>query len=83
MTATRKTLASKGAGRARATGPTTAAGKAAVARNALTHGATSSRWLTQAECESYDGMLAELKAEYPSTNPLVKMQLERIARLRV
>ncbi len=66
-----------------ATGPRSAAGKAKSSSNARTHGATSNRWLSEPERESFESNLAELRAQYPSANPLVKMQIERIARLKV
>ena len=77
-----KVVAGKGA-KSAPTGPRSAQGKAVSSQNALTHGATSKRWLTAEESESFEGMLKDLRAHYPSPNPLVKMQIERIARLRV
>jgi hypothetical protein len=39
--------------------------------------------LDDQERDSYQQLLAALRRQYPSTNPLVHMQLERIARLKV
>lgn len=65
------------------TGPKSAEGKARSSQNALMHGATSPKLLTDAEKKTYASFLADLQAEYTSKNPLVRMQLERIARLKV
>jgi hypothetical protein len=65
------------------TGPKTEQGKAISSQNALIHGATAKRWLSPAENESYQCMLAELTKHYPTTNPLLKMQFARISWLRV
>lgn len=65
------------------TGPRTASGKVRSSQNAVMHGATSPKLLTDAEKRTYAIFLSELQAEYTSKNPLVRMQLERIARLKV
>lgn len=65
------------------TGPKSADGKAKSSQNALMHGATSPKLLTDDEKKTYASFLADLQAEYTSKNPLVRMQLERIARLKV
>jgi len=65
------------------TGPRTANGKDRSSQNAVIHGATSPKLLTDAEKKTYAIFLTELQAEYTSKNPLVRMQLERIARLKV
>lgn len=64
-------------------GPVTVAGKKVVSKNALTHGATSPRLLSDEESEQYQLFAEQLTAHYQSDNPLVAMQIERIARLRV
>lgn len=64
-------------------GPATAAGKVKASKNALVHGATSPRLLDEAERASYAALLKALKAQYPSSNPLIQMQLERITRLKI
>lgn len=65
------------------TGPKTPSGKDRSSKNALIHGATSPKLLTDAEKKAYAIFLSELQAEYTSKNPLVRMQLERIVRLKV
>ena len=65
------------------TGPRTAAGKAAASQNAVAHGATSPQLLNDAERAQFTELLQSLQVEYPSTNPLVRLQLERIARLKI
>ena len=74
--------AGKGVSRAGG-GPKTPAGRARSSANALTHGATSPRLLDDDERARYQTFLSALQAHYPSTNPLVQMQLKRIARLEV
>ena len=64
-------------------GPKTPAGRARSSANALTHGATSPTLLNDDERARYQSFLSALRAHYPSANPLVQMQLERIARLKV
>jgi hypothetical protein len=70
-------------GRPQATGPRTAAGKARASKNATKHGATSSTPINAHEHEVYETFLRQLRAQYPSNNPLVTLQLERIAHLKV
>ncbi|WP_114638113.1 hypothetical protein [Polynucleobacter necessarius] len=65
------------------TGPISESGKAKSSKNAIVHGATSPRLLNDAEQNKYDTLLAELKESYPTTNPLIRIQLERIAKLNV
>ena len=67
----------------KSTGPTTESGKNASSKNAVTHGATSPKLLNDAEHERYITLLADLKETYPNHNPLVRMQLERIAKLNI
>ena len=79
----KKSRASKVPQRNRSTGPVTESGKTTSSMNAVTHGATSAKLLTDAEHHRYTTFLAELKESYPESNPLVRMQLERIAKLKV
>lgn len=65
------------------TGPLTDEGKQRSSLNAFRHGATSGRWLSSSELTDYLILLKELGDYYASDNPLVAMQVERIARLRV
>ena len=65
------------------TGPTTESGKRTSSKNALIHGATSQKLLNEVEHQRYITLLADLKEAYPNQNPLVQMQLERIAKLNI
>jgi hypothetical protein len=65
------------------TGPRTAAGKARASKSATKHGATSSPPINARELEVYETFLGHLRAQYQSSNPLVTLQLERIAHLKV
>ena len=79
----KKGKASKVPQRNRSTGPVTESGKSTSSMNAITHGATSPKLLNDAEQHRYTTFLDELKESYPESNPLIRMQLERIAKLRV
>ena len=70
-------------GRPQATGPRTAAGKARASKNATKHGATSSTPINAHEHEVFETFLRQLRAQYPNNNPLITLQLERIAHLKV
>ena len=78
-----KSVTTKVAQKKKSTGPISAAGKAKSSKNAVLHGATSPQLLNDAEKSKYDTLLNELRESYPSTNPLVRMQLERIAKLNI
>ena len=52
-------------------------------KNAVVHGATSPQLLNEAEQNRYDELLKQLKEFYPNPNPLVQLQLERIAKLNI
>ena len=69
--------------RTRPTGPRTAAGKARASKNATKHGATSSTPINAHEHEVFETFHRQLRAQYPSNNPLITLQLERIAHLKV
>ena len=79
----KKGRASKIPQRNKSTGPITESGKSTSSMNAVTHGATSPKLLNDVEHHRYTTFLAELKESYPNPNPLIRMQLERIAKLRV
>jgi len=64
-------------------GPLTQEGKAIASKNALKHGGTSSKFLTDQEKTQYETFLNDLKNYYESDNPLVKAQIQRIARLQI
>jgi|GEM_PF-1507325 len=76
-------IAAEGRQGRRSTGPVTPEGKAKSAGNALTHGATSPKLLNDEERDVYQKLVVALQRQYPSKNPLVHMQLERISRLKV
>lgn len=78
-----KNVASKVAQKKKSTGPISVAGKSKSSKNAVLHGATSPQLLNDAEKSKYDALLNELRESYPSANPLVRMQLERIAKLNI
>lgn len=67
----------------KSTGPITESGKGISSKNAITHGATSPKLLNDAEHHRYTTLLDELKEAYPNHNPLIRMQLERIAKLNI
>ena len=67
----------------RSTGPKSIVGKEGSSRNALTHGATSRRLINEDEQRAYEAWVQELSKAYPSSNPLVSMQIQRIAHLKV
>jgi hypothetical protein len=67
----------------KSTGPVTAEGKNRSSKNALLHGATSKQLLNEKEQAKYDLLLNDLRETYPSKNPLVKLQLERIAKINI
>jgi hypothetical protein len=57
-------------------GPLTKEGKSISSKNALKHGGTSSKFLTDQEKVQFENY-------YQSDNPLVKTQIQRIARLHI
>lgn len=65
------------------TGPITSAGKQTSSRNAVKHGATSPQLINSEEQDRYNSLLVALKDHYKSSNPLVQLQIERIARVNV
>lgn len=67
----------------KSTGPKSAEGRKNSSRNAVTHGARSAGLIGEDERSQYESFLAELRRYYPSKNPLVSMQLDRIARATV
>lgn len=64
-------------------GPVTSPGKLASSKNALKHGATSKHFVNESEAIAYEQLLSKLKTTYSSSNPLVTMQLERIAKINI
>ena len=64
-------------------GPITKEGKAISSQNAVKHGALSKKFQSSEEQEAYNHLLCSLQAEFQQSNPLVQMQLERIASLKI
>ena len=65
------------------TGPVTLPGKEASSKNALKHGATSPKLISETEQERYKSLLASLAKQYPADNPLIELQLVRITRATI
>ncbi len=65
------------------TGPITAKGLATSSQNARKHGANAKHLVDADEIALYENMMVSLKEKYPSDNPLIGMQLSRIAKLNV
>lgn len=65
------------------TGPITKAGKSASSKNAIKHGATSTKMINDNEKSRYESLLSALNNQYKSANPLVQLQITRIARLTI
>ena len=66
----------------KSTGPTTSTGKAIASQNAIKHGARSQK-LVAHETHNYQQMVDALRESYPSTNPLMSLQIERIAKIKI
>ena len=64
-------------------GPVTEQGKSTSSKNALKHGATSKHFINENEVREYEQLLSKLQKTYTSDNPLVSMQLERIAKIKI
>lgn len=64
-------------------GPVTEAGKLTSSKNALKHGATSKHFINENEVREYKQLLSKLQKTYKSDNPLISMQLERIAKIKI
>ena len=64
-------------------GPMTEHGKSTSSKNALKHGATSKHFINENEVREYEQLHSKLQKTYTSDNPLVSMQLERIAKIKI
>ena len=64
-------------------GPVTIPGKKISSRNATKHGATAKGFINEQERERSLELLLDLNKHYQSNNPLIKLQLERIARVTI
>lgn len=67
----------------RAGGPTSDAGKLVSSKNAIKAGLTTSQLLSEKELDRYDQIKKDLKNHYNNQNPLIDLQIERIARLQI
>lgn len=67
----------------KSTGPKTKEGKSIASSNAIKHGATAKHFISATESQAYQAFLAALQKAYPNKNPLVAMQLERIAKIKI
>ena len=65
------------------TGPVTLPGNRISSKNALKHGATSPKLINEAEQEHYQNLLKSLRKKYATDNPLIELQLARIARVNI
>jgi len=65
------------------TGPITAPGKKESSKNAIKHGATSTKLINEDEQARHEILLNALNQQYQSSNPLVQLQTSRIARLTI
>ena len=64
-------------------GPVTVPGKNNSSKNALRHGATAKRFINDQEKDRFEELLTSLNDHYQSNNPLIGLQLERIARVTI
>ena len=64
-------------------GPNTDKGKLVSSRNAIKGGLTTKQLLNHHELERFNQLIKELSAHYNSPNPLVPLQIERIARIHI
>ena len=64
-------------------GPVTIPGKKVSSKNAIKHGATAKGFINEQEKDRFEELLSDLSNHYESSNPLIKLQLERIARVTI
>lgn len=67
----------------KSTGPKTKLGKSIASSNAVKHGATAKQFISVMENQAYQTFLSALQKSYLNKNPLVAMQLERIAKIKI
>jgi len=65
------------------TGPKTKQGKAVVSKNAISHGASAKQFINPLERAAYEQLTKSLSTAYVSNNPLVEMQIDRIAKIKI
>lgn len=66
----------------RSTGPKSTAGKLTVSKNAVSHGIYMKTFINEGEEARYQMFLDDLQREYPSENPIIKAQIERLAKTK-
>lgn len=64
-------------------GPATLPGKKVSSKNAIKHGATARGFINEQERDRFEKLLSDLADHYDTNNPLIKLQLERIARVTI
>jgi len=64
-------------------GPVTIPGKKASSKNAIKHGATAKGFINDQERDRFEELISDLAEHYATSNPLTKLQLERIARVTI
>lgn len=64
-------------------GPVTAKGKLSSSQNAIKTGVTAKQLLNEYEYSRLQQLMLDLTTHYQSTNPLVALQIEKIARLQI
>jgi len=64
-------------------GPISGPGKLMSSQNSLKHGITAKQFLSTPEKERYEQLAKDLMLKYASDNPLVTLQIERIAKLQI
>ena len=65
------------------TGPVTIRLGGACPKDTVKHLATSPKLINDEEQDLYEQLLADLEKEYASTNPLIGLQIARIARITI
>lgn len=64
-------------------GPKSIPGKIITSKNATTHGITSKSLLNIDEQSRYESFVNNLKKQYSQNNPLITLQIDRIARIYI
>lgn len=64
-------------------GPNTAKGKLVSSQNAIKTGVTAKQLLNEQEFNRFSQLKEDLNQHYSSTNPLIPLQIEKIARLQI
>lgn len=64
-------------------GPKTLKGKSISSQNAIQHGLTAKQLLNPQELSRYENLVQDLAKHYGTPNPIIPIQIERIARLQI